>query len=798
MNRKLLLVACMVLLFSKGNVQAQFVDSLLGVYDAKVPQEKIHVHFDNSQYMPGQTVWFKAYLLHGNEPSELSRNLYIDWFTEQGKLLDRTIAPVAGSCAVGNFVVPEKYAGGKLQVLAYTKWMLNFDSAFLFHQTLQVAQTSATVTGLPAILPATTLRFFPEGGDMVENISGVIAFKASNSEGLPVNIHGTINNSIKQVVAEFFTEHDGMGKIIFKPLPGEIYTAEWKDPQENTQYTLLPSAKKTGLVLTINNEPVIRRFSIERLPLLEDRFKRITIVATMNQQVVFRAAAKLTDKSSITASLPSADFPSGVLQLTVFDNNQQPAAERILFVNNQEYRLTAELLTDTINLEKRGKNTYHLTLADTIPASLSLSVTDGEGFYDSSQNIISRLLLSSEIKGHIHNPAYYFASDEDSVSRHLDLVMLTNGWRRFVWDEVLAGKTPILKYAHDSGYLTIAGKIDNLSDKKIKKAELMNLILMAKDSAKQFLFTPLHADGSFREDNLILFDTTKVFYQLNKTYVPARSHIGINTTFLPFDSARTITALARFLADTTGITRIKAIAKEQSRLDALMKATTLKEVVVKTRMKTRLEEMNDIYAKGLFERGQSRDFNIADDPQGSVTLTAFAYLVSRVPGLQINDPYSLNPSVFRRRASVSLFLDEMPVDAPTLASVPMSNIAYIKVFDPPFFGAIGGGSGGAIAVYLRKGNDTKGMFTGLDYTLLPGYSPIKEFYSPNYAEQQLNFSPTDLRRTLFWKPNIQFDGSNKQLAISFYNNDISHSLQFVLEGLTQDGRLIQVSKSVKQ
>ncbi|MDP3667584.1 MAG: hypothetical protein Q8R50_12955 [Sediminibacterium sp.] len=798
MYRKLLLVGCMVLLFLTGNVQAQQIDSLLGVYEVKVPQEKIHIHFDNSQYMPGQTVWFKAYLLHGNEPSELSRNLYIDWFTEQGKLLDRTIAPVAGSCAVGNFVVPEKYTGSRLRVLAYTKWMLNFDSAFLFHQTLQVAQTSAIITGLPAILPATTLRFFPEGGELVENISGVIAFKATNSEGLPVNIQGTINNSIKQVVADFFTEHDGMGKIIFKPLPGEIYTAEWKDPQENTQYTPLPSAKKTGLVLSINNTPANRRLIIERLPLLEDRYKRITIVATMNQQVVFRAAAKLTDKNSITASLPTTDFPSGVLRLTVFDNYRQPVAERILFINNQEYRLAAELLMDTVNLEKRGKNTFHLALADTIPATLSLSITDGEGNYDSSQNIISRLLLSSEIKGHIHNPAYYFASEEDSVSRHLDLVMLTNGWRRFKWDEVLTGKTPVLKYAHDSGYLTIEGKIDNLSDKKIKKAELVNLILMAKDSTKQFIFTALQADGSFREENMILFDTTKVFYQLNKTFIPARSHVGINTTFLPFDSTKTITALAKFLADTTGITRIKAIAREQRRLEELMKAVTLKEVVVKTRIKTRLEEMNDTYARGVFESGQSRNFNIADDPQGGVTLTAFAYLVSRVPGLQINDPYSLNPSAIWRREQVSLFLDEMPVDAPTLASVPISNIAYIKVFNPPFFGAPGGGSGGAIAVYLRKGNDTKGIFTGLDYTLLPGYSPIKEFYSPNYAEQQLNFSPTDLRRTLFWKPNIQLDGTNKQLILSFYNNDISHSLQLVVEGLTQDGRLIQVSKLLKQ
>ena len=127
----------------------------------------------------------------------------------------------------------------------------------------------------------------------------------------------------------------------------------------------------------------------------------------------------------------------------------------------------------------------------------------------------------------------------------------------------------------------------------------------------------------------------------------------------------------------------------------------------------------------------------------------------------------------------------------------MADIAYIKVIDPPFYGAMGGGAGGAIAVYTKKGDDAIKSVAGMDYSLVAGYTPVKQFYSPNYAEEQINFNQTDLRRTIYWKPNIVTDKVHNKVKISFYNNDISHSLQLVLEGMTVDGKLIHISKLLK-
>ncbi len=795
MNRKTWLSFVCMCLLCGVKAQLQQLDSMLAVYSEKVPSEKLHIQFDNSRYVPGETVWYKAYLKKGSEPSDLSKNLYIDCFDENGKLLNRVVAPIVNAITYGNFTIPEQIQGSRLQILAYTRWMLNFDSAFLFRKNLQVIHKNKIDNITAASVPVTTLTLFPEGGDLVENITSTLAFKANNSEGMPVAVKGRILNNSKEEVTAFATTHNGMGTVAFMPKPGEQYTAEWIDPQGTLRRTALPPAQHSGLVLRISQSMGKRLFSIERSKDAEPRLQKISVVATMHDQLLLSAKVNLLNKTSTTTALPITGFASGIVQLTLFDANQQPVAERIFFINDTKYTVAAELVADTLNLNKRGKNVYQISIPDTVIASLSVSVTDGDAISDQSHTILSQLLLSSELRGYIHNPAYYVSSDADSVAAHLDLLMLTHGWRRFVWKDVFTGKTPALPYTHDTGYLSIAGKIDKLSDTKIKKAETLNLIIAAKDSSRQMIFTPLQPDGSFRENNLILFDTVKVYYQLNNTFLPARSSVKINNTFLPYDSARKVRTLAQYLPDTTGMARINAIETEKRRIEKLMMETTLQEVVVTAKLKTRIQEMDEKYTRSaFFQGGNAKTFNLVDDITSASSPSVFSYLQSRVAGLQITNAFSQNPSATRRGSPVAFFMNEMSVDAAMLSSLSMAEIAYVKVFDPPFFAAVGGGAGGAIAVYTRVGNDDKIVEKGLDYTTLPGYSPIKQFYSPDYSDKGIRSSQPDFRRTLYWQPNLSYTGDGKKINFSFYNNDISRNLRVTIEGMTQEGKLIHISK----
>lgn len=797
MSSRSLLLFLFGIVHAAGSAKAQTIESLMKEYDSKVPQEKIHIHFDNSLYTPGQTVWYKAYLLKGNEPSDLSKNLYIDWFDEKGKFVDRLIAPVVGSTASGSFPIPAKYAGTQLQVLAYTKWMLNFDSAFLFHKNIPVAQTSIP-NSQPALAPVTVLRFFPEGGDLVENISSTIAFKAQKPGGVPADVSGIINDKNGKQIASFTSVHNGMGKLVFTPVSGEVYTAEWNDAEGNKHSTALPVAKTEGIHLSIKSNPFNPEFSIERQVNADGRFLKGTIVAQMNRRVVFRAGFDLSTKTKLSSSIPIASLPSGVLEITVLDSMHRPLAERIVFVNNDHYHLPVNLHTDTVNLIKRGKNVYEIDVPDSITATLSVSISDGGTMPDSATNIISQFLLAGDIKGYIHEPAYYFSSSSDSAIEYLDLVMLTNGWRRFKWEDVWNGKTPELLYPADTNHLSINGKIEGLKEKQLSKAGTINMILVTKQQEKYFLFTPLTKEGSFNERDLLLFDTTKIFYKINNAILTGNAHVKISNSFLTLNNTKRMQMLQPSIPSSETLLRIKSIDDQQNNLDSLKNKTTLQEVIVTTKFKTRLEQLDEKYATGPYSGHSSTiyEFNLLDDSIGNTRTNMLAYLQNKLAAFQPEPPRLSG-------RSVAFFLNEdMQIGPNELSRMNVGEVAYVKAF--PSFGSgvpeFGKPKFAIIVIYTKKGKElavNSGGLSEMNTVLVGGYSPVKEFYTPADTEQPMNANEPDLRRTLYWKPNMLVDRTNRKIRIAFHNNDISSSLRIILEGFARDGRLIHMNKLLR-
>jgi hypothetical protein len=178
-------------------------------------------------------------------------------------------------------------------------------------------------------------------------------------------------------------------------------------------------------------------------------------------------------------------------------------------------------------------------------------------------------------------------------------------------------------------------------------------------------------------------------------------------------------------------------------------------------------------------------------------MNALQYLQGKVAGLQIHgsgSEYTLD----RRGSTPALFIDEMPADVDLLTSIAMTDVAYIKVIDPPFMGAVGGGAGGAIAVYTKKGGEgLRTNTSSLSQGTLVGYAPLKEFYSPDYATSSPLFEVEDVRSTLYWNPFLLTDKTNRKVKIQFYNNDVSNSLRVVLEGMNEVGRLTRVEQVIR-
>jgi hypothetical protein len=782
-------------------LSAQQIDSMMNLYAENYQQEKIHIHFDKSIYNKGETIWYKAYVVTGNELTTYSKNFYVDWFDDQGKLLSHTTAPMFEASARGQFLVPEKYAGKLIHAKAYTNWMLNFDTAFLYNKDLRIDQSPATATKTAPVKSITTVQFLPEAGDLVGGLSQRIAFLATNQFGIPVNVTGALKNAKNELIDSFGTDHDGMGIFSLDVSAKETYTAVWTDENKQLHTTPIPVTRPAAATLQV--QPLRNKvlFVIKRSTDALDNFKTLNAIAHMNQHEVYKSRVNLSVKTSGVGEIPIAELPSGILQITLFDANWVPIAERVVFVNNNDYEFFPDVRVLEKSTKPRGKNKIDVYVSDTTLSNMSMAVTDADLLTDNSNTIISQLLLAGDIKGYLHNPAYYFSSDVDSVRQHLDLVMLTHGWRRFNWADIAKAQPPVITNAKDTDYLQIKGSVFGFT--KASGAQLppyINLILQAKDSSKQFLFLPLTKAGTFLQKGITFYDTIKIYYQFNgdkklTDRAEVRFNAGLTQAPTKLFGAIASSPLLWGLKsiDSIALARSKFFYNEKLRLDKMMAAANLQEVIVKSRTKSPKDILDEKYASGLFSGGDATQFDVVNDPFAMGAMDVFGYLQGRVAGLQINNSGG-QTSLSWRGGTPDVFLNEMRSDIDQVRNIPMSDVAYIKVFRPPFFGASGGGAGGAISIYTRKGGDVKSAPGpgGLGYQTLAGYTPYKEFYSPNYSTPQS--SQPDVRTTLYWNPYILTDKKNKTYKIEFYNNDISKRLRVVLEGVNSDGKLTRIEK----
>ncbi|HEV9037550.1 MAG TPA: hypothetical protein VGQ51_13040, partial [Puia sp.] len=476
---------------------AQKVDSMLGIYADNYPQEKIYVQFDKKIYNAGETIWFKAYVFTGADPSLMSRNFYAELSDPNGVVLQRKVYPIGESSTAGNFDLPKDVKSRHLHFRAYTGWMSNFDTAFYFEKDIRIydkkLDSNTTVTLIPR---QDHLQFFAEGGDMVAGVENMVAFKCNDQFGLPVPVKGKVQDKSGKDVLTFASEHDGMGKFVVTPDKDDSLTAVWLDEKGIEHRTGLPEVKQIGVVLRAIPGKQKVLFSVARSAEGGPDFKHLTIIASMHQHLVYKARINLEDNFMSGGTIPTAQLPSGVLVMTVLTQQMVPVSERVVFVNNNEYLFKPELEIALKGVVRRGKNSLTIDVPDTLKSNLSLAVTDAtaDGEFPDDDNIVSRLLLTGEVKGYVHDPYYYFSGTSDSIAGQLDLVMLTHGWRRIKWESLVRGQLPVIKNP-EQDYLSIRADVLGIDPYKIAKDELINVILSKKDSSTQMLQVP-HLSGT--------------------------------------------------------------------------------------------------------------------------------------------------------------------------------------------------------------------------------------------------------------------------------------------------------------
>src|SRR5690606_33212201 len=436
--------------------------------------------------------------------------------------------------------------------------------------------------------------------------------KAMDKYGMRLEIEGEIKSANGETVANFKSMHDGMGIFPIIPMHSATYFATINGSAE--QYPL-PQSTDNGVAFSVRNSPRGKQFQIHSTG-TSPAFKPAYLVGQMENEVIFKHPLN-SEKNEIIGVIPTEGFYSGILHITVFNKDDMPLAERITFIDNREYILPATVTIDSLDTGPRKRNRFSIALPDTVVGNFSVSVidADSEDAANRSQNIYSWFLLNSDIKGYVHNPAYYFSS-ADTIGATLDLVMMTNGWTRFKWTEVAQQKLPQPQYK-DHGYIELNGQVMIEGTKKpLANRDIITMrspvdTSQGRRSAPQLIQTD--SSGYFKMDSMVFSDRQKILFSEVKGNKSKDIRVKLNADSLnrKFSVEPVFMPLDSVLAEKNGVLA--------SAYDDYMKAQglLLENVVVKVRQKSQMELLDEQYASGLFSGGiNSRTIDLRDEAYG--------------------------------------------------------------------------------------------------------------------------------------------------------------------------------------
>ena len=489
-----------LLLLAVQGVQAGSLDDIrqaLEESSVSQVQEKVYVHTDNTCYFVGDTLWYKAYVVRADNltPTDMSRILYVELLSPDGVLVERQqiiVAPEGYTC--GQFVLQDSLYSGYYELRAYTRWMLNFgvsehmytvQETWKFMNRQLCADYYRLWDGLYSRVlpvyskpeeagdydyrrmyqrPKTRLQkpkkddlevtFYPEGGHLIEGVPCRVAFDVQDQNTEAVDIKGTLKAG-DQGVGDIQTTH--MGRGVFTVTPSEKRLKAQFTWRDKNYYFNLPKAEKSGVVLTVEGN----RVTIQGRGLPQDRQYGLSVLCR-GALKHFEELGTLTDGKAVNIELPLSELPAGVNDLTVFDSDGRILADRLFFVPVGTTSPVGQISPVTPLSPTRTYQPYEpISIGVQLPPNTTFSLafrdtgTDEPTYNDG--NLMTDLLLSSELRGFIAKPAYYFESDDQEHRDRLDLLMMVQGWRKYKWQE-LSDTARQMRYEPEKT-MTVSGEV---------------------------------------------------------------------------------------------------------------------------------------------------------------------------------------------------------------------------------------------------------------------------------------------------------------------------------------------------
>ncbi|MET2986461.1 TonB-dependent receptor plug domain-containing protein [Aureibaculum conchae] len=781
-------------------------------------KEKIYLHIDKSEYYAGEDVWFKAYLVNGNTHSSeaLSKVVYVELIAPNDSILARKTIKIVDSGGYGDFKLSTKLEKGAYTIRAYTNYMRNFDQAYFFRKSIFIKSlTSETSEVIVETASKPDVQFFPEGGYLVNDFLNQIGFKAIDSNGNGIDIKGTLIDNLGNRISNFESSHLGMGAFHFIPKKGLNYKAKIRYNQEELVYDL-PKSTPTGVIIK-----VVEReddYVINLKSSLDNELQNFTLLGTQRNGVVFNSKIESKEKQAVV-KVPKSILKEGIVQFTLLNNNK-PILERLAFFEIQEREAQLRITPSQKAYGLRELVELEVSLDTIIKSNLSIAVTDSSTVKPNKYDldIKSQLLLNSELKGAIEQPGYYFYSDHPKRKEHLDILMMTQGWRQFIGNDVLDGNEQSTKYPIEQGF-SFKGKVKKYSNRN--KAESATVSLMIRNKGGFHMKNMLSdTNGYFEFGDYDITDSTSIVIQaqsLKPKKTTSKNVLkNLKTNYFieldTFSSAVVINNINSKKSNSKNnsnqhFVKLKNhLVKSNAAFDKENDRIKLDEVALKADVGLK---KYDTYIKNkqLYrEPSQRVDFaelgnllsgNILQNLEGRIAGFSTKYMEESGDGRTINGIVAYST----RTGGLPLhLLDGIPVDAGAIMMIPTTEVLFVDVLRGTKATIYGPEAAhGVIAIYTRDGSEDKRLKSkkrkGIINFIHPGYSQARKFYEPVYKTKKGEGLEFDYRSTIYWNPILKIYERGK-VKVTFYTADFETTYRIDIQGITAEGQILKAEMFV--
>lgn len=817
--------------FSLPLQQSELFDQILGrltIYATKEGPEKVYLHTDKDFYFRGETIWFSTYVVDGitHTASNKSSVVYVELLDSLDRVVEQRIAYADSLGTGGDMEIGAHITPGNYLLRAYTKYMLNNEDPVFFQKQLPIsipqrrgppttydtssvaAVTRDTTIGTQPVGTTTeqlTVSFFPEGGHLVAGMSNTLGVKVTGAQGNGVAITGHIRDQENRAVGEFTTKEFGLGTVGFTPNSNTTYHAT-VDINGKEKTFKLPETLPAGHVLHIENKGDHLLLDVKANTV--NGLEGTMLLGHLRGNLFFKHIGKSEEKDAYTIKLLTDRLDDGVAHFTLFTAQGEPVCERLVFIDQPKNDVKLTVLSYKDSYVQRDRVFLNLRLKDSgekpLEGNFSISVvSQNDSIVNGTAvpNIKSWLLLDSDLGATVQDPGYFFRTPSAERKDLLDALMLTHGWRRFVWKELIERRvSKRLLFPPERG-LMISGKTTAFNNSYKVKPAVVTLGIFDEgvyqekkntDAQGKFNFGPF----SFQDSISVVLDAIdpnarkkekeKDIAIVVDPVLPKVISKTKRKTKLPFLHAWGASGTAY---NTTGNF---AYDPDVIQLD---------EAVVKEKKKTRAEIINE-EINALTLHGKARNRMFIDSFPGAERASVMDVL-RMIPGVEVEGRYP-NQVVKIRGGINSINLSIEPMYLLDGIQVPQDVIQGMQTFGVLFVDVLTGAeasiygiraANGVIAVYTDRGlrfRFEQERYPGITNFSMAGFYKTREFYAPNYRKPKPEHRKPDQRTTLYWEPNMYVNGKN-QRPISFYTGDRRGTFWVKLEGMTKDGRPVSTN-----